>query len=98
MAGCTCAVARAACVPTAAGCAAAAAEPVRVVGSALPRRSHSTTQSIGQRCRGRPRTSDDTAVLPIGSDSHDPQRNAHAHASGGGRPGAIQLRTSLHPA
>ena len=56
MAGCTCAVARAACVPTAAGCAAAAAEPVRVVGSALQRRSHSTTQSIGTVLLQSPRT------------------------------------------
>jgi hypothetical protein len=34
----------------------------------------------------------------IGSDSHDPHGNAHALATRGGRPGAIQLRTSLHPA
>ncbi len=53
-------------------------------------RTRSTTTS----CRRKPFW----AVLPIGSDSHDPHRNAHAHASGGGRPGAIQLRTSLHPA
>jgi hypothetical protein len=62
MAGCTHALARAACMQRAAGCVAAAAEPVRVVSSALPRRSHSTTQSVRRCCRGRPRTSDDPAL------------------------------------
>ncbi len=122
MAGCTSAVARAACMHTAAGCAAAAAEPVRIVGSALQRRLHSTTQSIGRCCRSRPRTGDEPA-LPGSALAHgalgvprraaggrrsgpfsrsDPTRTipnvTHAHATGGGRPGAIQLRTSLHSA
>jgi hypothetical protein len=57
---------------------------------ARARRTRSTTMG----CRRKPFR----AVPPIGSDSHDPHGSAHAHASVGGCPGAIQLRTSLHPA
>ncbi len=85
MARCTCAVARAACVHTAAGCAAAAAEPVRIVGSALPRRSHSTAQSIDRRCRGRPRTSTDLA-LPGSAHAHG-ALGVPRRAAGGSRSG-----------